>query len=96
MSDDPPYEMKGKGTPVRGIKTTCEAIFTNACMLIKVMIPAANNFPKRSGAAAEIINPKKARAIKRPTNNVAPINPASSANIENIESVVDSGRYAYF
>jgi hypothetical protein len=48
--DEPPAETNGRGTPVMGRTPTQAPTLMNAWMRIQVVIPVANNIPKRSRA----------------------------------------------
>ena len=44
-NDEPPYEIKGRGTPVKGTSATFEAKLNNICSDKRPTIPMANIFP---------------------------------------------------
>jgi hypothetical protein len=92
----PPYEMKGKGTPVIGTMETMEPMFKNACPPIHAAIPTANTLENLSGAFLAICRHLITKNTKRAIMRSAPINPISSAITANIESVEASGRNKYF
>ena len=43
--DEPPYEMKGKGIPVRGTSATIEARLKRICMAIREVRAIAKSLP---------------------------------------------------
>lgn len=47
--DVPPWETKGRGTPVKGNNPTIEAILSSACTVYKVTIPTITKDPYKSG-----------------------------------------------
>ncbi len=47
---DPPYEINGKGTPVRGISATIAPKFMIVCIASHEEIPKARSLPNASAA----------------------------------------------
>jgi hypothetical protein len=92
----PPYEIKGRGMPVKGTKATIEAIFKNACPPIQAVIPVAKTFEKESGAFFAMVKPLNTKKTNNIITLTAPIRPNSSAMTAKIESVEASGRNKYF
>ena len=45
MSEEPPWETNGSGTPVTGSRASTTAMFTNACPEIQTTIPVASRAP---------------------------------------------------
>lgn len=93
---DPPYEIKGRGTPVSGSSATMEERLIATCIPSQEVKPRARIFPNLSGQSAEILSPRKIRPIKRAIKKREPKKPNSSPTIPNIESVVTSGIYSNF
>ena len=77
--EDPPYEIKGKGTPANGVIITCEERFNKVCTPIKIMIPAANSLPNILEVFKVIKKPKKRWKTNKEIRRTEPINPVSSA-----------------
>ena len=94
--EDPPYEIKGIGTPVRGMILLIAATLTKNCIPIQLMTPVEIIFPKTSCDLIEIIKPLYKKNKKTVVKTNVPINPNSSPIIANIESEATSGRYWYF
>lgn len=78
--------------PVSGIKLSIADILIRAWKVIQNIIPLASNLPKLSGAVLAILAPLQKSSPNIATTNEAPIKPASSPIIANIESLVASGR----
>ena len=89
--EDPPYEIKGSGTPVIGIKPMDMPIFSKVCRANQAMTPTQTNLPKRSLVRWAI---RKARQKKRPKKaNIKPepTKPVSSPATVKMKSVCCSG-----
>ncbi len=71
-------------------------MFTNACMMMIRVTPAARSFPKVSGARRAIFIPRHKRNAKSEITIRAPRNPVSSARMAKIESPIGSGRKLNF
>ena len=93
---EPPYEINGKGIPVNGMRDTMALKLIIICKDRANAIPPARSFPKSSDAVNAIRRAESTRTKNKIITIVAPINPNSSPIIAKIESVVTSGRYAYF
>ena len=57
ISDDPPALMKGSVIPVIGSSATTTPMLMNAWTHSQIVIPAANNAPKVSGAPSAVRMP---------------------------------------
>ena len=55
--EEPPYEISGIGTPVKGMSFVIAATLTKNCNAIQEVIPTASIFPKRSGVFLAISKP---------------------------------------
>lgn len=89
--DEPPNDMKGSGTPVKGIRDDIAAKLTADWTANQTTMPPAISFPKLSGAFSAILNPRQAKNPNNIMTTVQPKNPNSSPTIAKIESVVASG-----
>src|SRR5260221_1191484 len=89
---NPPYEIKGRGTPVRGNNAVCAPRLIIICMPKNAAIPPARSLPNGSFESVAMVRILHMRKAKRRITTKAPINPNSSAMIAKIESVVFSGR----
>lgn len=91
-SDEPPYDMKGRGIPVRGTSATIAEKFIIAWRPIQIIIPEARSWENLSGAWEAIFKPLDMRARKIMMTILAPINPTSSPMTAKMESVLTSGK----
>ena len=71
-------------------------MFTNTCIAIIDVIPAANKLPNISGAFIAIVIPLQINIANKIITIAQPINPSSSANTAKIKSLCGSGMYKYF
>ncbi len=88
----PPFDIKGKGTPVKGAIPIEEAMFSIVWKKKIAIIPTANNFPNSSVVYLAIYIPLIIINIKSKRRSVDPIKPVSSAKTGKIESEICSGR----
>ena len=89
---DPPYEIKGRGIPVVGIRPTTTIIFIIACRVIQQVMPPAKRNLNRSVVAKAILKPRPAKKMKRITTIPPPIRPSSSQRMAKMKSVNCCGR----
>ena len=71
-------------------------MFINASKAIQVVIPAARQVPKRSGARSEARYPRTAKKRNPAMTRVVPISPVSSPTMAKMKSVCASGNHPYF
>jgi hypothetical protein len=95
-NDDPPELKKGNETPVGGIEFVTTATFRRLCTAIREVIPTARRLPKVSGALSAIFIPRQMKIVNNNSTTTTPINPSSSARIENIKSLCGSGIHRNF
>ena len=92
----PPYESKGTGTPVRGMRANIPPKLTIKCNKIVTKVPYAMSDPVKSRAPLAIfkhLNNMNAYSKIMPAPATLP---NSSTIIGNIKSVCASGKYKYF
>ena len=78
MSDEPPWETSGSGTPVTGSRASTTAMFTKACPEIHTTMPVARSAPYVSGARRAARRPRRAIAKKATMTVSMPRRPTSS------------------
>src|SRR3989344_5015316 len=93
---DPPYEINGKGTPVKGSNAIIEDKFIAIWIPNQEVNPIAKILPKLSEQSCAILRPLNTTKKNNPIKTAAPKKPNSSPTIPNIESVETSGIYSNF
>lgn len=92
MREEPPWEMKGRGTPVMGAMETLTAMLRADWTAIQVVMPVARRKPNLSGELKAVLKPLQMRAKR--ARRMAEIlrKPSSSAATAMMESAWGSGR----
>src|SRR3989344_7356597 len=85
---EPPWLIKGRGSPVSGKTPNIDAMFMKDWVIISITIPEPKSLPKLSGDLIAIKNPLNKKSRKRKIRNEVPIIPHSSPIIANMESPV--------
>ena len=83
----PPYDKKGRVTPVTGIRPTTTQRFSTVWKARPNVIPKAIYFPKRSSQFIAILNPLYIIVMNNDDTISTPRKPNSSLMIENMKSV---------
>ncbi len=92
ISELPPADTYGSGTPVGGTAPQTTAMLSNDCVAITAVIPAANNLFALSFASMAVFMPENTRIANTPTTATHPISPNSSPITEKIKSLSANGR----
>ena len=89
---DPPYDKKGRVTPVTGISPTTTIRLRIVWNAIENVNPNDRYFAKLSSCFMDVLNPLYIIVMNRVDIIITPMNPNSSLIIEKIKSVWGSGR----
>jgi len=77
MSDEPPCDTNGSGTPVTGRTASTTPMLMNACPQIQVVMPTAISAPNVSGARSATRRPRIAISMNARMTSTAPAMPNS-------------------
>ena len=81
----PPYDKKGRVTPVTGMRPTTTQRFSTVWKARPNVIPKAIYLPKRSSQFMAILKPRYIIVMNNEETIITPRNPNSSLMIENIK-----------
>ena len=84
--------MKGSGMPVIGTSPMVMAMLTNTCTAKSTVTPTASNVPKRSRARPATRMPFHSTKPNRPSTEMLPRKPFSSAMTEKMKSLCATAR----
>ena len=81
IMEEPPAEIKGKVTPVKGMVFVTPPILIKACKANITMIPTPVSIPNISGLRTATRMPRHMKIRKIRMNKALPMNPSSSPMI---------------
>ena len=90
-SEEPPWLMKGRVTPVSGIKRVTPPTIKKAWKLIAAVRPVALKAARSDLARAAVVRPRTAKSINRMSTAPPPSRPISSPMAEKIKSDSTTG-----
>ena len=90
-SEEPPWLMKGRVTPVSGIKRVTPPTIKKAWKLMAAVRPVALKAARSDLARAAVVRPRTAKSINRMSTAPPPSRPISSPMAEKIKSDSTTG-----
>ena len=96
MTDVPPLEINGSGSPVGGMLPVTTAMFKRSCTPITSATPHDSRQPNLSFAFRPILNSKNISTKYAQSKITQPKKPNSSPIMEKIKSLSANGKKRYF
>ena len=90
-SDEPPWLMKGRVTPVSGMRRVTPPTMRNAWNEMEAVRPVAENAARSLLARAAVVRPRTAKSMNKSSTPEAPRSPISSPMVAKMKSDSTTG-----